>query len=775
MKCNVCSKVVVVGLLLTGIGFPRPGVAEPRKVMMAWETPDAYLGCKGSARDYIGSHLGQEVTDFAVGISEKSIAEADRAGIDLARQMINDIALAGGMTCWAVVSGRDTALGEVALSRYLVGGVVFDLSHERKGDGWTADFLRSARSVVDAAARRRELDIVLALRFGALDDVALLEKAKALLESGLVGLVIAPSQTLVALNAPHGVRLIADDQPTGSESEDYLRWFRRGFEAGFAGFCFPGYRSVRSDKVPFLSTSRLTRAALLEYESMNLIPWPAKVSLGDGRLENATIECTTDASLPPEGYRLSVGADGVKIASSDTAGRFYANQTLRQLKRLDGSYPYVEIEDAPRFRWRGVQMDESRHFFGKVVVKKLLDTMAQYKLNVFHWHLTDGDGWRLDIPGFPELVKYGAVRPWSDAFGSQFAVVEGKFRRTGGIDEGTYGPFFYTENDVKDILAYAEERHIEVVPEIDFPGHFAAALAAFPGYACDPSAASMRVPNCSNMGGMDGEDVKRTLSLDIARNVMCVGNDEAIALLEKVLSYVCRTFPSPYVNIGGDECPTACWRGCEKCSKRMKEEGLRDVSELQQWLTRHFVRFLESKGKRVMGYDEMLVGDVPRSVVGWYWRPERWFGREGMPGVRTMAQWTALGYDMVNCDWDYTYFYGAQGLDLDPFMYGHNVAIGKRFFGGDALSLEKVYSFDPARGVAAENLSHVLGGACSNWSEYTWNRYDFEWKLWPRGLAFAEVLWCGHAKPGFDDFLRRAAVERRRLIRRGVNCAPLAD
>ena len=765
------SCLLVVGGLLAS--FPRLTVARP--VMMVWEEPDAYLSWEGSADGYIGRFLGHEVTDFAVGVSARSLAQTSQTNDDIVRQMMNDVAMADGIRCWVSVKGADVDVSVAALARYLAYGLVFDFSDDARA---FPPFAERAHAVRSAAQSRREQEIALAFRFGAVTDLAELAALVPAVEKGAADYVIAPSAVLRELSRRglrKSVRLIADDQPAGEESPDFCAWFARGLDAGFDGFCFPNYRAFPYETVPFLTFRRLSRAALEEYETLNLIPCPKKLTRGEGFVSGSEIDFAEDATVPHEGYGLSIGAAGIRVRSSDAAGRFHAERTLAQLRRPDGTYPTLEIEDAPAFRWRGVQMDESRHFFGKTVVKKLLDTMAQYKLNVFHWHLTDSDGWRLDIPEFPELVKYGSVRPSGDAFGSQFAVVNGKYKRKGAVDEQVYGPFYYTEKDVREIIAYAAARHIEVVPEVDFPGHFAAALSAYPEYACDPSAVSDRIPNCSNLGGRDGDDVETSSRRSCARNVMCLGNDDAIAFLEKVLDYVCRVFPAPYVNIGGDECPTFCWRECEKCRRRMREIGLKDAKDLQAWLTRHFVRFLEARGKRVMGYDEMLVGDVPKSTVGWYWRPERWIGRRGMPEVRTLNGWATLGYDMVNCDWDYTYFYGAQGLDEDPFMYGHNVPLSKRPFGGDALSLEKAYSFDPARGVAAENLCHVLGGVCSNWSEFTWNRYDFEWKLWPRGLAFAEVLWCGRSKPGYADFLRRARVERRRLIRSGVNCAPVEE
>ena len=474
-----------------------------------------------------------------------------------------------------------------------------------------------------------------------------------------------------------------------------------------------------------------------------IIPAPVKMVDKGGVTSCLAETCVTDKSLPKEGYRLTVSATGVTIASADAAGAFYARQTLKQLS--DGkSCPCVEIEDAPAYSWRGVHFDDCRHFFGKQTLKATLDLMAQYKYNVLHWHLTEDQGWRLDIPGYPELVKYGAVRPESPAHGARARKLPNG-ERVMDMDGQKYGPFYYTEAEVKDILAYAAERHILVVPEIELPGHVAAALAAYPEFACRPENLAHRHPR---------------LVWGIEKDVLCLGNDKAIKFMEDVLDYVCRLFPSPFVHIGGDECPSVRWKDCPKCQARVKAEGLADEKALQPWVTRHFIKFLAARGKRTVGWDEYLNGDVPTDAVGMSWRTP---GQgTGDMAILSLADAVKKGHDMVMCRNDLTYFYYGQGLANDPFQYG-----------GGKLTLARVYSFDPAEGVPAEARAHVLGGQCCNWSEYTWNEYDLAWKMWPRGCAMAEALWRGANKPGFDDFKRRVAVHRERLLKAGVNCAPL--
>ncbi|MBQ1345712.1 MAG: beta-N-acetylhexosaminidase [Kiritimatiellae bacterium] len=478
-----------------------------------------------------------------------------------------------------------------------------------------------------------------------------------------------------------------------------------------------------------------------------LVPAPRKLVKGEGALAVradicATARFATDASIPREGYRLSVTKDGVTVASSDDAGRFYALRTLMQLADGEREIQAVEIEDSPRYPWRGVHLDECRHFFGKETVKQVLDLMAYYKLNRFHWHLTEDQGWRIDVPGYPELVKYGAVRPSSVVHGKRAA--RGTKEDADKLNGVKYGPYYYTEADLREIVAYAAERHIQIIPEIELPGHVYAALAAYPQYACRPENLAERTPR---------------LVWGIEKDVLCVGNDEAIRFMENVVDWVCKVFPGDVVHIGGDECPQVRWQTCPKCQKRIADEGLGDHNGLQPWITRHFVKFLADRGKRALGWDEYLLGDIPKSAIGMSWRE----GRSGAGHEHVSAAAAAMrGHDVVLTPCSYCYLDYGQGLKEDPFFYI-----------GGKVTLARCYSFDPCAGVADEVKAHILGGQGNNWTEYTWNEYDLAWKMWPRMLALSEVFWLGEAKPGFDDFKSRAAAQRQWLIRNGVNCAPL--
>ena len=483
------------------------------------------------------------------------------------------------------------------------------------------------------------------------------------------------------------------------------------------------------------------------YAAIAVIPAPNEIRCegNDAVPVSTPIVVEADASLPAEGYCLAIKlGEKIVIRCSSPAGEFYARQTLRQLA-VSNSYPCVTIKDQPAYKWRGMLIDDCRHFFGKDVLKKMLDVMSQHKMNVLHWHLTEDQGWRLDIPGYPDLVKYGAVRPASprhDAKLEKNAAGEWVME----LDGQSYGPYYYTEADVREILAYAAERHITIVPEIELPGHVFAALAAYPEFACLPENLKARSPR---------------LIWGIEKDVLCLGNDKAIKFMEDVVDYVCRLFPSEVIHIGGDECPQERWKACPKCQKRIRDEGLGDEKGLQPWITKHFVKFLAARGKRSLGWDEYLLGEgIPKSAIGMSWRT----GKSGGAGHDWLspADIAARGHDVVMAPSSSCYLDRVQGLDADPFQYI-----------GGCISLAKCHSLDLCEGVPEKDRAHILGGQGNNWSEYTWNQYDLEWKMWPRGCALAEVFWCGKRKPSFDDFKERMKLHRVRLLKQGVNCAPL--
>ena len=515
-------------------------------------------------------------------------------------------------------------------------------------------------------------------------------------------------------------------------------------------------------------------ALRLTFAAMTLVPAPQEYKTGEGvcRVEidlpcpkfdwwdfdvrGACIDAmkvtrTRDASLPPEGYRLKVTPDGAEIAAADDAGAFYARQTLEQLAELSASNAIeiacCEIRDWPQYRWRGLLIDEGRHFLGRTAVKRILDEMAFHKLNVLHWHLTEDQGWRIEIKKHPELVKYGAVRSGSQTYGTHTRWLPPDKNPEDEVDGERYGPFFYTQEEVRGILAYAKARHITVVPEVELPGHCSALLAAHPELSCTGKV--RREPYCHPI---------------IAEDVICVGNDAALRLYEDVFDEICEMFPdSPFIHIGGDECPRVRWKECPKCQARIKAEGLGDEDGLQAWICAKMVRYLEEKGRRAVGWDEVLAGDVPVSTVGMTWRNSQ----KGGAGTHYVSATEAVmrGHDMVMAPSRLCYLSSQQFEKGDPYWY--HMPWGK------PLKLEQVYTFDPVADIPEAERGHVIGGQACVWGEYVRTIFDFEWKLWPRGCAIAETLWTAPKVRDFGEFRHRLNHHRLRLIEMGVNVAPI--
>ena len=461
-----------------------------------------------------------------------------------------------------------------------------------------------------------------------------------------------------------------------------------------------------------------------------------------------------ERSLPPEGYRLRVMQDGVEIVAADEAGEFYALTTLRQLvssqETNSVAFSCCEISDYPAYRWRGVLVDEGRTFLGKEMMKKILDAMAMHKLNVLHWHLTEDQGWRIELKRHPEITRHGAMRSRSVGFGAHASWLPPKRSLEFlNINDECYGPFFYKQDDIRDILAYAKVRHITVVPEVELPGHVSALLSSHPELICNGKTAPK----------------EPAVTWGVKSEVLCVGNPQTLELLEDIFAELCELFAdAPFIHIGGDECPRDNWKDCPRCQALMKREGMKKEAELQTYITSKIVRFLEKKGRRAVGWDEILAGDVPVSTVGQVWRSS---ARAGA-GTEFVSTEEAIkrGHDMVISPSSYCYFNMPQGLKHDSYPYYSP-------WKGHEITLEKAYEYNPMRGLSKEERKHVLGGEFTLWGETMYNIFDLEWKAWPRGCATAEVLWLGDAKPDFDDFKRRMKLHRLRLLDNHINCAPL--
>lgn len=489
---------------------------------------------------------------------------------------------------------------------------------------------------------------------------------------------------------------------------------------------------TNAKKTAFCATAL---AAMPLLAAINVVPVPNKVVEKEGSLadwQHASVVSVTDSSIPAEGYKLKVGEDGITIASSDSAGAFYAQQTLIQLADANGALPFVEIEDSPRFKWRGVHWDDCRHFMGKEALMKCLDAMALHKLNILHWHLTEDQGWRIEIKKYPELTKKGSIRP-----GSPKPIVLISPDANDGLENNNtpYGPFFYTQDEIREVVRYAAARHITIIPEIEIPGHALAAISAYPELGCT------------------GEQLDPWWHWGVSEHIFCGGNDKTIEFLENVLDEVCELFPGPVVHIGGDEAPKAMWKKCPKCQDRIAKLGLAGEEGLQGWMTRHFTKYLASKGKRAIGWDEVLDGAPGQDTIIMSWR-----GPNG--GIKAAAR----GNDAVMTPIDPCYLDITQGLD-DPYEYINY---------GFVNSLDRSYNFDPTAGIPEEQRGHILGGQGNNWTEYSWNPTEYEWKIWPRMSALAECLWTEPANKNWDDFIRRMRFMRSRLITRlHINVAPL--
>lgn len=421
-------------------------------------------------------------------------------------------------------------------------------------------------------------------------------------------------------------------------------------------------------------------------------------------------------------YRLSIEKDNITIEATGSLGIFYGIQTLLQIINEYGTnnIPCLEIIDSPNFLWRGMHLDCSRHFFSVNEIKKYLDYMALYKMNVFHWHLTDDQGWRIEIKKYPELTKIGAWRN---------GTMVGKYSDH-KFDNIKYGGF-YTQEQIKDIVKYASQRHITIVPEIEMPGHSLAALASYPLLACNDS--------IFEVGKQWG----------VFDDVFCAGNDSVFQFLENVLDEVMTLFPGEYIHIGGDECPKTRWKTCDKCQKRMQDENLADEHELQSYFVQRVERYINTKGKKLIGWDEILEGGLAPNAAVMSWR--------GESGGITAAN---AKHNVVMTPGKPCYFdhYQVKNRDTEPLAIG------------GLNTLKDVYSFNPLpKELSPEFSPYILGAQGNVWTEYIPTFTQVEYMALPRMAALAEVLWSGPAKYSYEDFIQRLTVNVKILDSKNVN------
>ena len=422
-------------------------------------------------------------------------------------------------------------------------------------------------------------------------------------------------------------------------------------------------------------------------------------------------------NLGAEEYALNVNDNGVTVEASAFGGFFYGIQTLKQMlpaeiygnRKANAAWllPYVNILDAPRFDYRGIHLDPCRHFWTIEETKRFIDIAATYKLNRLHWHLTEDQGWRMEIKKYPKLTEVGAWRSGT-CIGKDFDSNDGI--RYGG---------FYTQDQMREIVAYAAERNITVIPEIDLPGHMVAALAAYPELGCT------------------GGPYEVWTRWGVSEDVLCVGKEETFTFLQDVLTEMMDIFPSEYIHIGGDECPKTRWQECPLCQARIKELGLKghgDITaeqELQCYVTARIQKFLNEHGRKIIGWDEILEGDLAEGATVMSWR-----GTQG--GIEAAKR----GFDVIMTPNSHMYidYYQSQERDKEPLCIGGLVTV------------PKIYSYEPYEGMAPGTEDHILGVQANLWTEYVTSPEFLEYMLLPRLCALSEVQWCNADRKDYSRF-----------------------
>jgi hexosaminidase len=449
------------------------------------------------------------------------------------------------------------------------------------------------------------------------------------------------------------------------------------------------------------------------------------------------IDLIRNASLPLEGYRFEVSNQEIKINAGAEPGIFYGIQTLRQLlpasieggisSLADHRIEALRIEDYPRFKWRGMHLDVSRHFFPLDFVKRYIDMIALHKMNVFHWHLTDDNGWRLEIKRYPKLTEICAWRVDRE---------HEDWRKWSPIEAGeksTYGGF-YTQEEVAEVIKYAADRQITVIPEIEMPGHSSEIFAAYPELSCRGETLPVRPGSY-----WPNEDI------------FCAGNDSVFVFLENILEEVVELFPAKYIHIGGDEARKTYWKSCEKCQKRIQTEGLADEDELQSWFVHRMEAYILSKGKHMIGWDEILEGGLAPEATVMSWR-----------GVKGGVAAAKAGHDVIMTPTSHVYFDYYQG---DPETEPQAI--------GGYLPLKKVYDYEPIpEDLTEEESKYVLGAQANLWTEFIKTTSHAEYMVLPRMTALSEVLWSGKAQRDWPGFQKRLPVLLSRFESLGWNYSP---
>lgn len=444
------------------------------------------------------------------------------------------------------------------------------------------------------------------------------------------------------------------------------------------------------------------------------------MNLSRGSSGKNTIKLVVGQQAEKESYRLTVNDDGILI-QGDEASVFYGLQTLQQLiKEKDGILivPYVEIEDEPRFPHRGMMLDVARYYYKPQFVKHFIDLMSHYKINRFHWHLTEDGGWRIEIKKYPELTKKGAWRTSTQ-----------KSRDKQDQDRLPHGGF-YTQEEIKDIIAYAADRHITIIPEIDLPGHTMSVLSVFPDLSC--TGGPFAVP----------------IEWGIKDDILCAGNESVYEFVENVLAEVIDLFPSEYIHIGGDEAPKKHWKECPKCQAKIKAEGLKDEHELQSYFVQRVEKFVNSKGRQIIGWDEILEGGLAPNATVMSWR--------GEAGGITAAN---MGHKVIMSPNIYMYldYYQAADRSTEPFNIG------------GCVPLDVTYNYEPySPKITPEQQKYIIGVQGHIWGEYIHSEDMVEYMGYPRALALSEIGWSQASKKDYNNFLDRLPARLDDLDKKGV-------
>ena len=448
------------------------------------------------------------------------------------------------------------------------------------------------------------------------------------------------------------------------------------------------------------------------------------------------IALSVDKALAEEEYQLDVTKKGVVIKGGSEKAVFYGLQSLRQVvfhSKGNGSKVAVEcmsVKDKPHFGYRGNMLDVCRHIFTVEQVKEYIDILAMHKINRFHWHLTEDQGWRIEIKKYPNLTKVGSMR-------KETAVGLHNKKETPKYDGKPYGGYF-TQDEVREIVRYAADRYIEVIPEIDMPGHMVAALASYPELGCTKGPYEVRT------------------RWGISKDVLCAGRESTFEFVEGVLAEILELFPSKYIHVGGDECPKNRWKECPDCQKRIKEEGLKDEFELQSYFIHRVEKFLAKNGRHLIGWDEILEGGISKTATIMAWR-----------GAKRGIEAAKLGNEVIMTPTHFCYLDYANTTNREknnePICGGRN---GKR-----PLTLRKAYSFDPYDQLNEHERTFIKGVQGNMWTEYVPNFNHVQHMVLPRIAAIAEVGWT-YGEKNYDDFARRMHLLRKLYDKCGYNYAP---